>query len=131
MIHDLFSSGKIYLIRTAVSGRYGLQKLHGMVMSGILGVDVNPDNVEEMYFIFVTRNLKTLMILHMDEAGVDFTKRILFNRKFKIMLEDQINPIDLTRDQLKRLVLDGSYEGDWESIYLKQQLEELKSKMPA
>ena len=96
MIHDLFSSGKIYLIRTAVSGRYGLQKLHGMVMSGILGVDVNPDNVEEMYFIFVTRNLKTLMILHMDEAGVDFTKRILFNRKFKIMLEDQINPIDLT-----------------------------------
>ena len=100
-------------------------------MSGILGVDVNPDNVEEMYFIFVTRNLKTLMILHMDEAGVDFTKRILFNRKFKIMLEDQIDPIDLTRDQLKRLVLDGSYEGDWESIYLKQQLEELKSKIPA
>ena len=131
MIHDLFSSGKIYLIRTAVSGRYGLQKLHGMVMSGILGVDVNPDNVEEMYFIFVTRNLKTLMIVHMDEAGVDFTKRILFHRKFKIMLEDQIDPIDLTRDQLKRLVLDGSYEGDWESIYLKQQLEELKSKIPA
>ena len=68
MIHDLFSSGKIYLIRTAVSGRYGLQKLHGMVMSGILGVDVNPDNVEEMYFIFVTRNLKTLMVLHMDHT---------------------------------------------------------------
>jgi len=131
MIHDLFGSGKIYLIRTPVSGRYGLPKLHGMVTSGVLGIEVNPDSTEEMYFIFVTKTLKTLMILHIDEAGIDFTKRILFNRRFRIMLKDKANPIDLTREQLKRLVLDGTYEGDWESIYLKQQLDELRNRIPA
>jgi hypothetical protein len=47
------------------------------------------------------------------------------------MLKDKANPIDLTREQLKRLVLDGTYEGDWESIYLKQQLEELRNRIPA
>ena len=71
------------------------------------------------------------MILHIDDAGIDFTKRILFNRRFRIMLKDKANPIDLTREQLKRLVLDGTYEGDWESIYLKQQLEELRNRIQA
>ena len=87
MIQDLFATGKIYLIRTPVRGNCGIPKLHGLVASGILGVGIDVPSEEEVYFVFTTKNRMSLMILHIDEAGIDFTKRILFSRKFKILLE--------------------------------------------
>lgn len=127
MIHDLFATGKIYLVRTPVRGNCGIPKLHGIVASGVLGVDIDLTSGEEMYFVFTTKSLKALLILHIDEAGIDFTKRLLFSRKFKILLEEQASPLVITREQLKRLVLDGSYEGDWESVYLRRKIEEMEA----
>ena len=98
MVTDLFKTGKIYLVKTPVRGNAGIPRLHGMIMSGELGVRVDPESKEEIYFIFVTKNLKSLLIFHQDEAGLDYTKRFLFNRKFKIQLEEQANPVRLTRE---------------------------------
>lgn len=128
MISDMFATGKIYLVRTPVRGNCGIPKLHGIVASGLLGSGVAENAGEEMYFVFTTRTRNALLILHIDEAGMDFTRRILFSRKFKIMLADQSSPLTLTREQMKRLVLDGSYEGEWESVYLKRKVEEMKAK---
>lgn len=127
MIHDLFATGKIYLVRTPVRGNCGIPKLHGIVASGILGVDIDFTSREEMYFVFTTKSLKAILILHIDEAGIDFTKRVLFGRKFKILLEEQSSPLVITREQLKRLVLDGSYDGEWESVYLRRKIEEMET----
>lgn len=125
VIHDLFVTGKIYLIRTPVRGNCGIPKLHGIVASGILGVEVDIASGEEMYFVFTTKRRNALLILHIDEAGIDVIKRILFGKGFKILLQDQSLPLTLTREQLRRLVLDGSYEGEWESIYLKRKVQEM------
>lgn len=123
MITELFNTGKIYLIRTPVSGNAGIPKLHGLVMGGTLGIDYDPvKNFEESYFVFVSRNLKYLMILHIDDTGITLIKRILFNRRFRIMLEDHSQPLVLSREQMKRLVLDGTYQGEWESAYLQNKL---------
>ena len=36
------------------------------------------------------------------------------------MLEDEAKPLNLTREQMKRLVLDGTYQGEWYSTYMQQ-----------
>ena len=69
MITELFNTGKIYLIRTPVSGNCGIPKLHGLILGGTLGLDYNPATAdEECYFFFVSRNLKQLLILHLDDT---------------------------------------------------------------
>ncbi len=121
MITEIFNTGKIYLIRTPVSGNCGIPKLHGLILGGTLGLDFNPaTSLEESYFVFVTRNFKYLLILHLDEVGITLIKRVLFNRRFRIMLEDEAKPLNLTREQMKRLVLDGTYQGEWYSTYMQQ-----------
>ena len=117
MLIDLFSEGKIYLIKTPVNGNAGIPSLFSRIINGSFGITF--ENSEESYFLFCTANKKTLIILHVDEAGIDITKRRLFGGKFKIIFEDTANPIKLTRDQLKRMVLDGTAEGEWQSLYQK------------
>ena len=98
---------------------YVQPRLHGLVLSGALGISIETVLSKEAYFIFCTKHHDTLMILHIDSAGIDFTKCRLFNKKFKIMLQEQdYKPISISREQLKRLILDGSYDGPWESQYL-------------
>ena len=62
---------------------------------------------------------KMLLILHVDDYGVDLTKRRLFQGKFRTMLADTSETITLTRKQLKRLVLDGTYAYEWQNSQLK------------
>ena len=120
---ELFKSGKIYLIRTPINGNYGIPRLNGLVMGGKIGISLE-DRMEEIYVVFVTKNLSRIKILHIDEVGISLTTRLLFNLKFRIMLEDESEPLQLNREQLRRLVLDGSYQGEWESRYLAMKLEE-------
>ena len=74
MMNDLFSSGKIYLIQTTVNGNCGIPSLYGRLVDGSLGVDII-DDTGEVYALFTTANHKTLLILHVDDYGVDLTKR--------------------------------------------------------
>ena len=77
MMSELFSSGRIILIRTTVNGNCGIPSLYGRLLDGKFGVDI-VDEQEEIYAIFTTSNHKMLLILHVDDYGVDLTKRRLF-----------------------------------------------------
>ena len=87
----------------------------------------------EVYVIFSASNMKTLLILHIDNFGVDLTKRRLFGNKFKIIIENNNKAETLTREQLKRLVIDGTYEGEWHSRALEIQIKNFinASSMPS
>ncbi len=120
----LFAHGKIFLIRTPVNANYGIPRLYGMVIGGMLGVPVDLTlNYEECYFVFTNKKQSMLMILHIDDIGITFSKRILHGRRFNVLVEQADSPVALSREQLRRLVLDGSYDGPWESRYLARQLD--------
>ena len=122
MMADLFSSGEIYLIMTPVNGNCGIPSLYGRLLDGSFGINI-VESLAEIYALFTTANHKMLLILHVDNYGVDLTKRRLFSGKFRTILENAENPISITREQLKRLVLDGTYVGEWHNPHLQAQME--------
>ena len=126
MAIDLFSSGKIFLVKKPVNGNAGIPSLYAKFLNGSFGVE-NIQQDEDVYVIFSNANRKLLIILHIDEAGVAIYKRRLFSGKFKIMLDNAADPCSLTRESLKRLILDGTYEGDWQSIYQKKKVKKVKT----
>lgn len=126
---ELFSSGRIYLIQTVVNGNCGIPSLYGRLLSGDFGVDI-VDEGGEIYALFTTANHQTLFILHIDDYGVDLTKRRLFKGKFRTLLSDTEHPIELTRQDLKRLVLDGTYADDWQNPRLQMQMESFMQAVP-
>lgn len=130
-MNDLFSSGKIYLIKKPISGRYGLPKIMGNLLTGAFGEDIASAD-EEIYVVLTTKDRKTLIIFHMDDLGYDLTKRRLFHGKFALILDndDESNPVKITREELKRLVLDGTFAGDWHSPQLKSMFENFMSAQP-
>ncbi len=120
----LFGHGRIYLIRNmSVRGNYGIPALHTLILSGRLGIDIDTD--EEFYVCFVNRRQSMLIIFHQDEAGCTLIKRILHGRSFDVLMSAADKAVTITRQQLRRLVLDGTYHGEFESVFLKRQLEGL------
>ncbi len=119
MMCNLFSSGTIYLILTPVNGNCGIPRLYGRLLTGELGVE----NSSEIYVIFTTSNRKTLLILHVDNYGVDLTKRRLHKGKFRTLLRKPQQIQTLTRQELLRLVLDGTYAEEWQTPEMKAQME--------
>ena len=49
----LFNTGKIYLIRTPVNGRYGILRLYNMMVSNQLGFEWEPD--EEVWVVMLVK----------------------------------------------------------------------------
>ena len=129
MMSDIFSSGHIYLIQTTVNGNCGIPSLYGRLLNGSFGVEIL-DDTGEIYALFTTANHKTLLILHVDDYGVDLTKRRLFKGKFRTMLSDTQQPLTLTREQLKRLVLDGTYTLEWQNSNLQAQMAAFRQAEP-
>ena len=114
MTSDLFASGQIYLIRNPINGNSGINSILGKILSKEWDVDLDLNNPKEIYVVIPTKNKKTILIFHYDIYGADICKRILHSRKFRIQLEDTRQPIMITRGQLKRLIIDGTYTGEWE-----------------
>ena len=78
--------------------------------------------------IFTTRNRKMLLIFHIDEHGYDLSKRLLMSKsRFRIMLEEESMSEPISREELRRLVLYGSCEEDYD--FLKWQNQELKHRL--
>lgn len=121
-MYNLFSSGSIYLILTPVNGNCGIPSLYGRLLAGSFGVDIS-DSTSEIYAVFTTSNRKTLLILHVDNYGVDLTKRRLYKGKFRTLLAKPQEILTLTRQELLRLVLDGTYVDEWRNPALQAQLE--------
>ena len=132
MMDNLFATGRIFLIRQPIRGSYGPNRIYDLLVGGIFGIDIL-ENKEETYVVFTTKRRQMLLIFHVDEYGFDLTKRVIFAKSpFKIIFEDSYNPVSLTREELQRLVLHGTYEADYETLKqenfrLRSELESLRS----
>jgi len=102
----LSSTGKIILVREAVSGRFGIHRLLAMLSSNTLNVNWN--GIEEISIITFNSRKTICKILHVDEYGIDCTTRILNKGTFKIILAEDLIPIHLTRQELEELLRDGT-----------------------
>ena len=122
-VSQLFASGKLYLIRRPVSGRVGIIRLWDMLCTGELGVDFNPVAKDEVWVLMVNRSRNRLRILHVDQFGYELIVRINYDGRFDVVFHEN-GPEKITRIQLRRLVLDGTVEGEWRSIYIKNVLSE-------
>lgn len=114
----LLASGRIYLIRQPVSGRTGIVKLWNMLCAGTLGVKFDVESPEEIWVLMVNRRRNRLRILHVDTWGYELTTRINFDGRFDVIFNEG-GPQNITRGELRRLVLDGTVEGSWRSESLK------------
>lgn len=117
-VSKLFAAGTIVLVRQPISGRYGILRMWNMLASGTLGVKYDLRAGKELWVITVNRRRTRLRILHVDSFGYELITRINYAGKFKVLFDDVEAPMALTRGQLRRLMLDGTTEGDWQSIEL-------------
>ncbi len=106
------STGKIVMILTPVCGRWGIHKLMAKLSSNEF--KVNWSATEEITIVTFNRKRTSCKILHADITGVDCTTRILNQGRFKIMLDENLIPRTMTREQLERLLLDGTISGEYQ-----------------
>ena len=110
---------RIGLVRQEIKANLGIHKLYGLVKQIL-----NPQCDEDLYVVFINKAHNRLLVLHVDPAGVDLTTRYLFKGLFA--QSPYLNDItDLTLNDLRRLLFDGSYENySWQNplakVYLTQ-----------
>ena len=124
---DLFATGRIFMIRKPIRANFGPDRIFDLLTSGYFGIDVTT-NHEETYVVFINKRRKILLIFHIDDYGYELTKRKLYAKTgFRLDLLEDIKVETLTRESLRRLVLFGSYEEDFEAV--KQENKELKRRL--
>ena len=105
-------TGKIYLVREPVCGRFGLPRMIAKLSSNDFKVGWN--GTDEITVVTFNRKCTTCKIVHMDATGADLTSRVLYHGKFKIMLEQGLIPRTMSRADLERLIVDGTLEGEYQ-----------------
>lgn len=130
MMCDQFSCDNIFLIKKPVSGRYGAPRILSMLLGGCFEIPYIKDNLQELYIVLFTKNRKLMFVFHTDFFGHDLTKRRLCEGRFKIQLEESYNPEKISRDQLKRLLIDGTYQDEWNDVSLQKQFEQYARAQP-
>lgn len=114
-ISRLFASGRVFLVRTPIDGRLGMHSLWNKLGGGSLGIKYDGDINKEVWVVAVTKNRRRLRILHVDAAGMSLISRRLWGTsKFQVMF-DKGDAWTLTSAQLRRLILDGTYEGSYQT----------------
>ena len=71
----LSGTGKIYMVREPVCGRFGIHRLLAMLSSNSLNVHWN--GIDEVTIVTFNKRKTICKILHIDPYGVDCTSRIL------------------------------------------------------
>lgn len=104
----LFERGKIYVVGMPVRGNWGIHRLRTEVKA-LFGVD----DGTELWVCFTTRSRQRLLIYHQDVSGRDVRVRLLRQGFFHIFEETVRKGI--TRQQLRRLLFDGTFEGQWQN----------------
>ena len=118
---QLLGSGKIFLVREPISGRFGIPRLMAMLSSKDFGIDWN--GIDEITVVTFNRRRNRCIMLHCDFAGVDRTVRVLNSGLFKVDLGSDIIPEQLTRGTLRRLLLDGTLSGEYAHPHVQKTLE--------
>lgn len=104
----LFESGRIYVVGTPVRGTRGIHRLR----TGVRALS-GADDGDGLWVCFTTRSRQRLLIYHQDVAGRDVRVRLLRQGFFHIF-EDTVRK-GITREQLRRLLFDGTFEGQWQN----------------
>ena len=102
----LSSTGKIFLIKEPVCGRFGMHKLLAQLSSGVF--KVGWDGQEEITIVTFNRRRTICSILHIDPCGVDRMTRMLNTGTFQVILDAGLLPERLTRRALELLLSNGS-----------------------
>ena len=96
----LSSTGRIFLVKTPVSGRFGLARLLAQLSSQAFGVRWD----EELTIITFNKTRTICKILHTEDKGVDCVTRKLNKGTFKVLFDEELIPERLTLDVLERLL---------------------------
>lgn len=114
-ISTLFASGDIRLSRMPIDGRMGINSMWAALLAGSFGFKYDGNINNEIWLVTVTRNRQQLRILHADVTGRSLIIRKLWGGcKFLVSFDDG-QAFTLNSAQLRRLVLDGTMEGDYQT----------------
>lgn len=105
----LSSTGKIYMVKEPVCGRWGMYRLHDRLLSGAF--KIHWDGQEEITLVTFNKSRKNCSIFHYDMCGMERTVRRLRKGTFQVILSLGMIPGQLTRKQLERLLCDGTVFG--------------------
>lgn len=114
----LLGNGKIYLVKEPVCGRFGIPRLLAMLTQNSFNVPWN--GIDEITVVTFNKSRTRCNILHCDFGGVDRTVRQLNCGTFKVMLDEGLIPERLTKRQLARLLLDGTFEGEFNNAQVEE-----------
>lgn len=115
--NTLFTGGTIVLLDTPLPGYYGIHRFRALLESGNLGVSYH--GAEELWICALNRMGNRLRIFHVDEFGYSLTTRILYTGSFVMALKEaSAGKITLTREQLRRLCIDGTLSGPYANPYV-------------
>ena len=101
----LSQTGKIILVRQPVNGRFGIHRLMAMLSSNQFEVCWN--GTDEITIVTFNAKRTICKILHVDTYGTDCTTRILNYGKYKTILQEDLLPIHLKRNELEILLTGG------------------------
>ena len=104
----LSSTGRIYLLKEPVCGRWGMFRLHSCLSVEPLGLSGTV--TRKLHLLLSTKAVRT-SIFHYDMCGMERTVRRLRKGTFKVILDAGRTPGELTREQLERLLCDGTVSG--------------------
>lgn len=104
----LSSTGKIFVIRTPVSGRFGMYRLMAKLTSGEF--KVSWDGVSEITIVTFNKRRTMCNVLHIDQFGTDKLTRKLNEGVYQIYLDEGLIYQRLTREDLEKMLTYGSTE---------------------
>ena len=117
----LSATGRIVMVLSPINGRWGMHKLMAKLSTNEFGINWDP--TKEITLVTFNRKRTLCKVLHVDQTGVDCTSRILNQGRFKIMLDENLVPRSLNREQLERLLTDGTISGEYQHAVSKFLLE--------
>lgn len=102
----LSKTGRIYMVREPICGRFGIHRLLAMLTSGSLNIQWN--GIDEISVVTFNKRRTLCKILHIDNYGVDCTTRVLNSGIFQVVFEDNLIPVHLSREELESLLNFGT-----------------------
>jgi len=107
----LFAGGRILLLKAPVNGHWGINRLYERITSDMMGFKYDDASREELWVVFFNRRLTRMRIMHIQpDRGYSLIIRVIYSGRFRVILEGAAGkPVNITREQLQKLVDTGTY----------------------